>query len=412
MPIPSERALLVYWLIIIAIAAPSAARAVHGERTSVSRAVHVLLLMMEGICPMSFRLDGDPRMTSPVSARRRWRWPALAVLTACAVVLTLAGCSSAPRPKPVPPPTGTLRLGYTGDLADAPALAGLQMGFISNNLGYVTLEPVVFSSPMAEAQALVRGQLDAAYLDPVTAVAVWQAEAAHGGLIKIVAGAASGGAELVARSGITSAGQLAHARVAAPPGGAQQTALEWWLKQNGVAGTAPPNASMTSAYLAQALRSGKLDAAWEPAPVDAELVADGAHVLVDEASLWPGGRFPTAVLVVTSTFLVHHAAVVSRLLRGQIQAEQYLDSDPGPADRAVGVRLAALQPPAVPFTVLSQAFTQIGITEDPMPASLLAEAQHAAAEGLLGPVPDLGGLIDLGPLNTQLRASGFRPVSS
>ena len=333
-------------------------------------------------------------------------------LAALAAVLCAAGCSSPSKPKPVVPPSGTLRLGYTGDLADAPALAGTQMGFITSSLGYVTLEPVVYGSPMAEAQALVRGQLDAAYLDPVTAVAVWQAEAAHGGLIKIIAGAASGGAELVARSGITSAGELAHARVAAPPGGAQLTALEWWLKQNNVAGTTPPDDTMTSSYLAAALKSGKLDAAWEPAPVDAELVAAGGHVLVNEASLWPDGQFPTAVLVVTSAYLARHPAAVSLLLRGQIQAERYLATDPGSASKAVGVKLAQVLPPAVPSAVLSQAFAQVTFTNDPMTASLLAEAQHATAEGLLGPQVNLTGLIDLGPLNAQLRASGFRPVSS
>jgi NitT/TauT family transport system substrate-binding protein len=147
--------------------------------------------------------------------------------------------------------------------------------------------------------------------------------------------------------------------VAAPPGSTELAALDWWLKQNRVAGAVTPDATMTSAYLARALRSGKLDAAWEPAPVDAELVAAGAHVLVNEASWWPGGRFPTAVLVVTSSYLDRHPAVIGLLLRGQIQAERYLDSDPVMADKAAGARLAAVQPPAVPTASLSQGFAQI-----------------------------------------------------
>jgi NitT/TauT family transport system substrate-binding protein len=345
--------------------------------------------------------------------RRRTCLVLAALTTALTAALALVGCSSGTRAAvPQLGPPGTLRLGYLADLADAPVLAGTQMGFMGTDLGSVTLEPELFSSPMAEAQALVRGQLDAAYLDPVTAVAVWQAEASHGGLIKVIAGAASGGAELVARGSVTSLRQLVHAPVVAPPGGAQLTALEWWLRQHKVAGATPPDATMTSSYLAGALRSGKLDAAWEPAPVDAELVAAGAHVLVNEASLWPGGRFPTAVLVATSSFLEHHAAAVGQLLRGQVQAEQYLDTDRVMADKAAAARLAAVQPPAVPSAVLAQAFGQVTFTNDPMAALLLAEAQHAAAVGLLSPVPNLDGLIDLGPLNTQLRASGFGQISS
>jgi len=346
------------------------------------------------------------RMVNPRA--RCWQ----AVTAALASALILAGCSSGTSPAPLPRPSGTLRLDYTADLADAPALAGMQMGFLGTDLGAVTFDPELFSSPMTEAQALVRGQLDAAYLDPVTAVAVWQAEAKQGGLIKVIAGTASGGAELVADGGVTNLRQLAHASVVAPPGGAQLTALEWWLRQRGVTGATPPDATMTSGYVARALRSGKLAAAWEPAPVDAELVAAGAHVLLNEASLWPDGRFPTAVLVVTSSFLKQHAAVVGLLLRGQIQSEQYLDTDRVMADKAAGARLAAVQPPAVPSAVLARAFSQVTFTNDPMSALLLAEAQHAAAVGLLSPVPNLNGLIDLGPLNIQLRASGFSQISS
>jgi ABC-type nitrate/sulfonate/bicarbonate transport system substrate-binding protein len=129
-----------------------------------------------------------------------------AVLAGLIVVLA-AGCSSPAKPKPLPPPTGVLRLGFTTGLADAPVLAGLQMGYISAGLGAVTLDPVPFPTTAAEALALQRGQVDAAYLDPMAAVAVWQS--AGQARIKIIAGVASGGAELVVRSGITKASQLA-----------------------------------------------------------------------------------------------------------------------------------------------------------------------------------------------------------
>ncbi len=47
---------------------------------------------------------------------------------------------------------------------------------------------------------------------------------------------------------------------------------------------------MSAAYLESALKSGRLDAAWEPAPLDAQITAAGGRVLVNEASLWPRGR--------------------------------------------------------------------------------------------------------------------------
>ncbi|HZR54355.1 MAG TPA: ABC transporter substrate-binding protein [Streptosporangiaceae bacterium] len=332
------------------------------------------------------------------------------VIVTAAIAVLATGCSS-PRAKPAPPPppTGVLRLGFTADLADAPALAGLQLGYFAADLGQVTLDPVPFTSTLAEAQALRRGELDAAYLDPMAAVAVWQAD--QDGGLKIVAGTASGGAELVTRPGITSARQLAHARVAAPAGSAQEVALDWWLRQNSVPDTGPGNATMSAAYLSSALRSGRLDAAWEPAPLDAEITAAGGHVLVNEASLWPSGQFATAVLVVTTSFLTRHAAAVGLLLRGQVRAEEFAATDKTGAAAAANREIAVTAGPALPPAVLAQAFAQLEFTNDPLTTTILAEAQHGAAAGLLNQVTSLDGLFDLQPLNVLLKASGLRQVT-
>jgi len=54
---------------------------------------------------------------------------------------------------------------------------------------------------------------------------------------------------------------------------------------------------------------------------------------------------------------------------------------------------------------------ELTFTNDPLAASVLTEARHAAAAGLLRPLPgSLAGMYDLGPLNTFLRAAGERPV--
>src|SRR5580700_678657 len=116
-----------------------------------------------------------------------------------------AGCSTTttarhhgPAKLPIGPPgtsaSGILRLGYVLDVPDAPALVGTQMGYYQQDLGKVSLQPQPFTAAAPEITALETGQLDAAYLDPITAVSVSQAM--HNGL-RIVAGAALGGTELV-----------------------------------------------------------------------------------------------------------------------------------------------------------------------------------------------------------------------
>ncbi len=330
-----------------------------------------------------------------------------------AVTVLLAGCASpaggnAGNQGSQAGPAGVLRLGYLLELADAPALAGVQMGFFGAALGRVRLEQVAFASNAAEVAAVEHGQLDAAYMDPVAAVTVWQSS--PGGLVRVVAGAASGGAELVVRTGITSARQLAGGHLVAPAGGAQQVALRYWLGRRGVH---PPDAgrvTMTSAYLVRALRSGQIAGGWEPAPADTEMAAAGGRVLVNEASLWPGGRYATAVLVVGRRYLSAHRAAVTLLLKGQIQATAFLTAAPASAAAAVNQKLAAMQSTHIPPAVLARSFAQLTFTVDPLAASMLTEAQRAAAAGLLKPVRSLAGLYDLSPLNTLLRSAGERPV--
>ena len=333
------------------------------------------------------------------------------VAAACvAAVVLLGGCSSSSSTTSSYAPTGLLRLGFTLNLADAPALVGLQMGYFQADLQRATLEPVQFTSNTAEVEALERGQLDAAYMDPVAAVAVWQS--APGGLIKIISGGASGGAELIVRGGIKTGRQLARTKVTAPAGGAQQAALDWWLRQQDAPPPATAPQTMSSGFLLNAFKSGKLTAAWKPAPADAEMAAEGGRVLVNEASLWPGGQFSTAVLVTTTRYLSAHPAAVNDLLKAQIQADTFLVTNRTDAESVVNSEFSTYQGAKLSPTVLTQSFAQIVYTDNPLAASVLAEAQHAAAAGLLKPVKSLSGLYDLGALNKLLRAVGQLPVSS
>ena len=89
-------------------------------------------------------------------------------------------------------------------------------------------------------------------------------------------------------------------------------------------------------------KSGQIAGGWEPAPYDIEMVQDGGHMLVDEASLWPSGQFVTTNLVVTQKFLAANPSVVSGLLKGQIQANSYIHSNPSGAEAAANKELTSL----------------------------------------------------------------------
>jgi NitT/TauT family transport system substrate-binding protein len=313
-------------------------------------------------------------------------------------------------------PHVTLRLGLLANITHASALVALNKGFFTKNLGDgVTLKTSVFSSGTDETTALLAGQLDAAYVGPNPAINAWQKSS--GKAIKIISGAASGGAALVVKKSITSVSQLKGQKVATPSlGNTQDVALRYYLKSHGLTTTQTgggdvavtpikPNSDAVLEF-----KSGQIAGGWEPAPYDAEMVADGGHELVNEATLWPGGKFVTTNLVVSQAFLKAHASVVSDLLKGQIEANNYIHQNTSAAEASANAELTTLLGKGLKSSALAASFKQITFTNDPIASSLATDAKHAQAVGLLQPV-NLNGIYDLGPLNALLKADGQPQVS-
>src|SRR5215813_2600664 len=245
-----------------------------------------------------------------------------------AVTLVAAGCASST--------TGAsssgsgpvvLRLGFLANITHEPALVGLAKGLFTKNLGKnVELKTTVFSSGTEETTAILAGQIDAAYVGPNPAINAWQKS--DGKAIKIVSGAATGGASIVVKKGITSAAQLKGKSLATPSlGNTQDVALRYWLKQNGVTtnttggGDAFIKPTKPNSAAVLQFKSGQIAGASEPAPYDIQMVNDGGTVLLKEPGV-------TTLLVVTQSFLSAHPAVVADLVKAQVQANAFIESNP------------------------------------------------------------------------------------
>jgi NitT/TauT family transport system substrate-binding protein len=311
--------------------------------------------------------------------------------------------------------SGTLRLGYFANLTHATALVGVGKGFLQRKLGATRLVTTIFDSGPEEISALLGGSIDAAYVGPSPAVNGFVKS--HGQGLRIIAGAATGGAELVVAKSITTIAQLKGATLATPQlGNTQDVALRYFLSQHGLnaaidgrsAVTVEPTPNSTTLTL---FAEGRLSGGWLPEPYASELVAEGGHVLVDERSLWPGGLFTTTDLVVSSSYLAAHAQTVADLLQGQLTANAWITAEPAAAEAAVNQQLEKLTGKALKPAVLARAWNELAVTNDPLAATLQTEEQHAVAVGLLRPA-DLAGILDLAPLNAALKAEGQPPVAA
>src|SRR5688572_19249522 len=126
-----------------------------------------------------------------------------------------------------------LRLGYFANLTHAPALIGVQEGLFADEVGDTTLTTQVFNAGPDVVEAVFAGALDAAYIGPSPTInAYGQSE---GDAVRIIAGAASGGAQLVVREGIDSPQDLKGTTLATPQlGNTQDVALRTWLTEEGL----------------------------------------------------------------------------------------------------------------------------------------------------------------------------------
>jgi NitT/TauT family transport system substrate-binding protein len=315
------------------------------------------------------------------------------------------GTASAAAAAPV-----TVRLGFLENVTHASALVGIKEGFFTKALGSAgTLQTTPFSTGTEEATALLAGQLDVAYVGPNPAISAFQKS--NGTAIKIISGAATGGASIVVKAGITSASQLKGQSLATPSlGNTQDVALRYWLQQNGLKTTTTgggdvyikPTTPNSAAVLE--FKSGQIAGGSEPAPYDVEMISDGGHVLLSEPGV-------TTVMIVTQSFLSAHPAVVADLLKAQIQANDFIKSNTAAAEADVNAELTSLTGKPLKASVLAASFKEITFTDDPDAASFTADAQQATSLGLLKSA-SLTGIFDLTPLNTALAAAGEAQVSS
>ena len=305
-------------------------------------------------------------------------------ITAAAMIgaaLLLAGCSSSSSSTASQggstttsdAPPVTVRLGFLTNVTHASALVGLKEGFFAKALGSAgTLQPTAFSTGTEETTALLAGQLDAAYVGPNPAINAWQKSG--GTAIKIISGAATGGAAVVVAKGITSVSQLRGKTLASPSlGNTQDVALRSWLKQNGLTTTATgggdvfvkPTTPNSAAVLE--FKSGQIAGGSEPAPYDVEMVKDGGTVLYTEPGV-------TTLLVVAQSFLSAHPAIVADLVKAQIQANDFIKSDPAAAEADVNAELAAYTGKPLEASIIAASFAEITFTDDPDASSLAADA--------------------------------------
>jgi NitT/TauT family transport system substrate-binding protein len=301
-----------------------------------------------------------------------------------------------------------LRLGIFPNLTHAPGYVALEEGMFDETLPGIDVQVTYFNSGSDAGAAIVSGSIDATYIGPGPASALYLES--DGG-VAVVSGVTSGGASFVVRkgAGITEASDLSGKKIAVPGfGNTQDVALRTWLHEQGLeandAGGDVDVLEVDNPELLGLFEAGHLDGAWEPEPYPSLLVSAGvAEPFVDEADLWPDGQFTTTVLLVNTTFMDAQPDIVNGLVEANVKAIQLIEDDPAKAKADAQAGLVKAGAPSLDQAVIDEAWGKLTFTFDPVAGSLAQGAANAYALGFLEEQPtDLSGLFKLDQLNEVL----------
>ena len=310
------------------------------------------------------------------------------------------------------------RLGYFPNITHAQAVIGVGNGNYKKVLGEnVELKTFIFNAGPSATEALFANQIDATYIGPNPTVNAYVVS--QGKNVKVISGAASGGAVFIVRndSGIQSPKDFAGKKFASPQlGNTQDVALRKYLLDNGyktkdkggnVEVLPIKNPDILTLFLKK-----EIDGAWVPEPWGEKLIKEGnGKLFLDERTLWPNGKFVTANIIVNPDYLQQSPEVVRKLLEAHVNETLWINSHKAEALKAFNAELKSLTGQTIPDEQLSEAFSRLELTYDPIKQSLFKSASDAFNVGFLGKSkPDLSGIYDLTILNQVLKKKGLQEI--
>ena len=225
-----------------------------------------------------------------------------------------------------------IRIGYFPNITHAQAIVGIANGVFQNEIGSnIKIDTKVFNAGPSVIEAMFARELDIAYIGPSPAINGYVKSG--GQALRIVAGATSGGAALVIRSGsgIARVEDFHRKRIASPQlGNTQDVALRAWLKNNGMVLSERggdvqvlpiKNADQLTLFLTK-----QIDGAWTVEPWVSRLVKEGGgKIFLEESALWENGEYVTANIIVNKKFLDNHPDIVKKWLKAHVNVTIWIN---------------------------------------------------------------------------------------
>ena len=284
-----------------------------------------------------------------------------------------------------------IRIAYFPNIGHAIPIVGMENGFFQNSLGdQITIETRVFDSGPQAIESLFGNSIDLAYVGPGPAINGFLNSENHN--VKILAGAASGGASFIVHpdSEINFASDFAGKKIAAPQiGNTQDVSLRHYLSENGLR-TAEKGGSVIVYNIANPdiytlFAKGDIDGAWIPEPWATILVTElNGKRLFHEEDLWPNQEFASVLLIANADFVEKNPESIMDLLKSHHETATWINQNPIETRIIFNNFLNSHLGQSLSDDIVDVALSNIVITADPLPDSVYSFAEKANALGYLG----------------------------
>ena len=284
-----------------------------------------------------------------------------------------------------------LRIAYFPNIGHAIPVVGIEHGIFAEYLGDdVAIETRVFDSGPQAIEALFANSVDVAYVGPGPAINGFLNSENNN--IKILAGAASGGASFIVHpdSEINIASDFAGKKIAAPQiGNTQDVSLRHYLSENGLK-PAEKGGSVVVYNIANPdiytlFVKGEIDGAWvaEPWATILESELNGVR-LFHEEELWPNEEFASVLLIGNIDYVDKNKTLLGDFIRAHHETVIWIQTNPKDTRIVFNDFLDSHFGQSLSDDVVDVALSNILITADPKPASVFSFAEKADTLGYLG----------------------------
>jgi len=284
-----------------------------------------------------------------------------------------------------------IRIAYFPNIGHVVPIVGMENGVFEKNIGNQTkIETRVFDSGPQAIEALFANSVDLAYVGPGPAINGFLNSQNNG--LKILAGAASGGASFIVHpnSEINSVSDFDGKKIAAPQiGNTQDVSLRNYLSENGLK-TAEKGGSVivyniSNPDIYTLFVKGDIDGAWVAEPWATILETElGGKRLFYEEELWPDNEFASVLLIGNVNYIEKNPTIIENFLQSHHETVTWINENPIETRTVFNNFLNSHLGQSLSDDVVDIALSNILITSDPKLDSVYSFAKKADALGYLG----------------------------